>query len=225
MNRCVSLLATLLLLAISTAAQQYPIVVLTAKGSQFYEEADILAYSGLTADKTKPVSLKEVEEAAGKIANSGVFKTVGYTHSKVPGGMNVEFVVTDNDEDQFLPADFENIVWLSPEELSAEVHKRVPLFRTHVSLSGTITDEVAAAVTAILADRGVKAHISASPYSKTGGTPDEMRFTIDDRTIVIGKVEFPGASAAFAPQLQELGKSSKVSAISEAPCGHLRNTI
>jgi hypothetical protein len=147
-----------------------------------------------------------VEAAAAKIAHSGIFKTVGFQHTKVPGGMKVDFAVTDNDEDQFLPANFENIVWFSPQELADEVHKRVPLFRTHVSMSGTITGEVIAAIGDLLVAKGVKAHVSANPFTKVSGTPDEMQFTIDDRTIVIGKVEVIGASRAFAGPLQELAK-------------------
>jgi outer membrane protein assembly factor BamA len=206
MKRSLYLIATVILLATSVVAQQYPIVVLRATGSRFYEEADILSYSGLTVDKTKEVALEQVKEAAEKVANSGVFKTVGYQHSKVPGGMKVELQVTDNDEDQFLPANFENIVWLSPEQLAEEIHGRVPLFRTHVSLSGTITDDVAKAISAILAERNVKSHVSANPYTKVAGTPDEMQFTIDDRTIVIGKVEIVGASSKFSAPLQETAR-------------------
>ncbi len=203
-KRSIALIAAVLSVVVFADAQQYPIVALHASGSQFYEEADILAYSGLVADKI--VSLEEVKAAAGKIAHSGVFKTVGFQHSQVPGGMKVDFAVADNDEEQFLPANFENIVWFAPQELANEVHRRVPLFRTHVSLSGTITDEVIAAISEILAEKGVKAHVSASPFTKVSGTPDEMQFTIDDRNIVIGKVEVIGASPEFAGKLQDLAK-------------------
>ncbi len=185
--------------AITAAAQQYPIIELKATGSEFYPEKDILAYTGLTVDKTKEVPLTRVRDAAQKIVNSGVFKEVSYSHIKAPNGMRVEFKLTDRDEADFVPANFQNIVWLSEEELAAELHKRVPLFTTHVPLSGSLSDEVAEALTQILAERNIVAHISAAPYVKPGSaTPDEMHYTADDRTVTIGKVEAQGVSAPFA---------------------------
>jgi outer membrane protein assembly factor BamA len=206
MKRSRVLIVLLSIIAPVVLAQQYPIAELRATGSQFYEEADILSYSGLTVNNDRAVSLEAVKDAAAKIANSGVFKTVSYQHTKMPGGMKVVFLVADNDEDQFIPANFENIVWYSPEELAAQVHQRVPLFRTHVSLSGTITKEVTDAIADILAQRGVKAHVSAEPFTRNSGTPDEMRFVIDDRNIVIGRAEVTGAAPEFASQMQTILK-------------------
>jgi outer membrane protein assembly factor BamA len=182
----------------AAAAQQYPIVELNASGSEFYPEKDILAYSGLAVDKTKPIPLSEVLSAAQKIVNSGVFKEVSYQHTKIPGGMRVTFLLKDKEEEEFVPASFQNIVWLSAEELAKELHERVPLFTTHVPLSGSLKDEVAAALKDILAARNVSAHISAEAFTKTSGTPDEIQFSADDRTVMIGRVEATGVSPTFA---------------------------
>jgi hypothetical protein len=190
--------------ALEAAGQQYPIVELKATGSEFYPEKDILAYTGLTVSKTKEVPLTEIRNAAQKIVNSGVFKEVSYTHTQAAGGMRVEFKLVDRDDADFVPADFQNIVWLSGEELAAELHQRVPLFTTHVPLSGALSDEVAAAVKQILEERGVPAHISAAPYLKPGSTtPDAMHYLADDRSVTVGKVEAEGVSPPFAGPVAE----------------------
>lgn len=178
--------------AVAAQAQQFPIVELTEEGSQRYPAEDILAYSGLKVDKSVPVTLRAVEEAAQRLVSSGAFDYVKYEHVKAPGGMAVKFTVTDHGDDQFLPVDFENIVWFSAAALREELHRRVPLFAEKTALGGDLSNELAAAVQAMLAEKGIKGHVSAGLVAHPDPKDNAVQMVLDDVQILIAEVRTPG---------------------------------
>ncbi|MEO5936564.1 MAG: hypothetical protein ABIP81_05065, partial [Terriglobales bacterium] len=119
------LVLTLIIATASAHAQQYGVAELRATGSQRFAEQDILRASGIERGK-RAIPLSEVKDGATKLLGTGVFKEVMYKHSAVASGMKVEFTVKDAEE--FVRADFDNIVWLPLPELITELDKRVPLF-------------------------------------------------------------------------------------------------
>jgi outer membrane protein assembly factor BamA len=188
----------LALLAAPLAAQQYPIVELHANGSELFDEAEITAYAGLKVDKQTPVAVTAVRDAAQRLVQSGAFKTVAFVHSAVAGGMKVEFQVTDKADDQFLKADFSNLVWFTPAEVEEGVKARVPLYNGYIPLDGALQDEVRDALTAMLADEDVHGHVGSSLlFPLNEGPAEAMMFTVEDVRIVLARVEVPGASEAF----------------------------
>jgi outer membrane protein assembly factor BamA len=189
-----------MLLSVCALAQQYPIAELRATGSKRFAEADILRASGLEKGK-REVPLAQVKDAASKLLGFGTFTEVSYKHTAIAGGMKVEFAVKDTEE--FVPADFDNIVWLPLPELSAELHKRVPLFSGELptSTSGNLADEVAAALQGLLNERGVKTTISFVMASKRDAAMTSYVFTADEAEVKMGSLTVTGASAAFTPKL------------------------
>src|SRR4051794_34247705 len=90
-GRKLIILLAVLALAVSADAQKYPIVKLTATGSERFLAEDILRSTGLTENRTKEIPLTAVQAAAEKLNASGVFAEVKYKHTEAPGGMKVEF--------------------------------------------------------------------------------------------------------------------------------------
>src|SRR4051812_20022324 len=116
-RRSISLFALIAVALSSASAQKYPIAKMTATGSERFLAEDILRSTGLAENKTVEVPLTAIEAAAEKLNASGAFAEVKYKHTASPGGMKVEFELVDKDDDQFVPCDFENIVWLPEAEL------------------------------------------------------------------------------------------------------------
>src|SRR5437763_15496576 len=90
----------------SQSAPAYPIVKLTETGSERFTPEQVIAYTGLKVDKQRPVSLEDVKLAAQRLAASGVFKEVRYTHRGMaagPGvlGIAVDFIVEDQSDNVF----------------------------------------------------------------------------------------------------------------------------
>jgi outer membrane protein insertion porin family len=190
-------------LALPLVAQQYPIVSLRTTGSERYESKQIVAATNLKEDITTPIPLTQVRDAAQRLAASGVFKEVNYRHTTMAGGMRVEFIVKDNDEEQFVPAAFENFVWFAPDELEAELRKRLALYNGDVSLSGNQRDEIAGTLKEMLATKGVDGHVSSEPRMHlASGEPDAVLFKVDNITVTIARVDFPGASTEILKLLE-----------------------
>jgi outer membrane protein assembly factor BamA len=206
----IRLLLTVFVLSLVSAAQQHPIVGLEASGSERYKPAEIIAATGLKADIGKPVSLAAVRDAAQRLVDSGVFSDLSYRHTAATGGMNVQFIVKDKAADQFLPAVFENVVWLSDSELGDQLRKRLPLFRGDVPLDGRLGDEVADAVAQILKQHNVDAHVTSTQSCVSGEPHCTRNFTIDNIEIDTAELNIAGAPAEIAAEVQQAAKDSIV---------------
>lgn len=187
---------------------QYPIAELVTSGSERYDADDILKFTGLKKDKTIETPLDDVKAAAQKLVDSGVFTEVNYKHVASTGGMKVEFIVGDKDDDQFIKCDFANIVWLPEDQLLIELHDRVPLFNGTVPRDGTLADDVAKALQTLLKERGVNANVGDEHVDAINGDPstEAMTYSVVDVDIRITKVELAGASTAMQAEAESVSK-------------------
>jgi outer membrane protein assembly factor BamA len=197
------LFAALVFACCFAAAQQYPILDITASGSKRYTSAEIIAYTGLKKDISKPVPLERVRDAAQKLVNSGVFSNVGYRHTAATGGMTVLFTLQDKSADQFLPIAFENIVWRSDDELRAAIEKRIPLFHDDVPLEGQLANEVATAISDDLKTAGVEAHVTSEQSCVSGQERCLRRFSVDNLQIITTTVDAAGAPPEVANEVRQ----------------------
>jgi outer membrane protein assembly factor BamA len=190
------------------ASKGYPIAVLTATGSERYDAEDILKATGLKADKNFSTSLEAVKAAAQQLVDSGVFAEINYKHTALPGGMKIEFVLGDKDDDQFMKCDFANIVWLPERDLLIELHDRVPLFNGTVPRGGTLPDDLAKALQALLKERGLNVNVENEHVDAINGDPatEMMTYRVADMEIKIAKVEVSGASEAMQTEADATSK-------------------
>lgn len=196
------LLATIFVFASAGShGQQFAVAELRATGSQRFAEQDILRSTGLAKGK-QTIPISQVKDAAAKLLGSGAFKEVSYKHSAVPTGMKVEFAVRDADE--FVHADFENIVWLPLPELIKELNQRVPLFNGQLPKhpGGSLQEDVAAALQGLLNERGVKTTVSYAACGPREGITEAYVYSADGVEIKIGQLNLAGASSAFSPLLE-----------------------
>jgi outer membrane protein insertion porin family len=183
----------------SSAQQRYKIADLRALGSQRYSSAEVTAASGL--QKGREFTLDEVKASAQKLIASGVFAEVAYRHSAAQSGMQVQFTVKDAVE--LLKVDFENLVWIPPQELSAQLRQRVPLFKGFTPFEGTLNDDLSAALQEILGTAGVKGHVSYRMQAVPGQKIRSLYFIVDDVDVKIAQVKIIGASTAFDTEVQK----------------------
>ena len=200
------LIYLLLLPSSALFAQAYPIVEIRVTGSEVYEPPEVIAYTGLKVDRKAEVPLDQIQAAAQKLAQSGVFQTVDYKHLKTQGGMLVQFTLTDHPQDQFVKAQFQNLVWIAPEELKTELEKRLPLYNGEVPLTGTLADEVGREVETLLAAKGVTAHVAHEFTPRTPESAPVAKYSVEDVNIVVASVEAPGTSPELLPEAQAAAK-------------------
>lgn len=186
----------------------YPIVELTASGSARFDAEEILKATGLQKNKDLPTPLDDVKAAAQKLIDTGVFTEVNFKHSAAPGGMKVEFLVADKDDNQFMKADFANIVWFTDQDLLVELHDRLPLFNGTVPRTGTLADDVTKALQAALKEKGVNGNVASEHQDPLNSDPstEAMIYRVADIDLKIDKVELSEDSPELQSEAEAVSK-------------------
>lgn len=188
---------TTLLLATLLAAQSQPgpstslhLAAVKLTGSQRYTAKDVEVATGLHGGQQ--VRLQDLMDAARKLGKSGVFLLVDYEFVSTPAGIEVTFKALDNLE--LARPLFENLVWLSPEDLDRTIRKSVPLYKGEVPGAGTMSNEIADVLQDSLRERGVISKIAIEPRGAPGKTLSAVAFRAADVNPVVDSVRFTGVS-------------------------------
>lgn len=157
-------------------------------GSKRFAEADIIRASGLKLGRD--TSLADLQRASSKLAGSGVFTAVNYRYTTSGPEMTVEFDVED--EPQFLPCVFTNFIWFTEDELLSDLHSRLPLFSGEVPVAGDLSDQVSAALVALLREKGIEGRVIYTTKAHLGGPVEGMAFMVEGVKIHLRAVHFTG---------------------------------
>ncbi|HKF24072.1 MAG TPA: POTRA domain-containing protein [Candidatus Angelobacter sp.] len=181
------------------AEPRYHLVRIVATGSNRYSSEDVARASGLTVNTQ--VTMDDLQNAASRLGTCGVFSTVQFLYKPVAGtrdGVEANFQVKD--AEKFLPAAFENIIWLSDQDLQQQLHQSLPLYAGLVPLSGTMADDISAALTKLLTAKGLPSQVSYMVYADFGRPPSAYKFKVENAGLNVAEVRVSGA-ARMAPDL------------------------
>jgi outer membrane protein insertion porin family len=186
-----------LLPAMAGAADHFNLARIVVTGSQRYREDDLVRATGLAV--STQVTADDLQNAANRLGNSGAFASVQFLFKPVVGGKGVEADFQVTDAEKYLPAVFENLVWFSDQDLREAVHQAVPLFKGELPTSGSMSDDVSAALTKFLASKGLPSEISYIMSATFGGLPTGYKFKVANANLKVRDVALVGA-AHMAPE-------------------------
>src|SRR5581483_4939682 len=212
MRQCLVLVAICAALSVSVAPQSTPkratepsgsltLVAAHISGSKRFSESDVIAEAGLKIGAA--VTAEDLKTAAERLNETGAFKTVEYKYSFSTRGMIAEF--TTEDADQFVPARFDNFVWLPPKALTEKIHDDVPLFNGEVPVRGGLPDEVAASLRTLLTKAGSQGTVNYQ-LTEAQNAIAAVTYTVEDVRIDVHSIHFPGAPPDVAPLLETAAK-------------------
>lgn len=184
-----------------------------------YSQEDLLKASGLKVGAD--ISPEGFQNAATTLSQSGVFSQVKYSFN----GAEAEYELADNPN--LVMCRFENLVWISDQELLSELTRRVPLFNGTLPLTGDLATNVGKAIEVGLKERGIVATISSMPAANLNGPVSAIVFSAVTPKVVIADIEFSGASPAQIPNLQKavaplLGTEYRESMLEDFSTNNLR---
>jgi outer membrane protein assembly factor BamA len=168
------------------------LVKIVVTGSKRYAQEDLVRATGLAVNTR--VTQDDLQNAANRLGTSGAFASVQFVFKPATGIRGVEADFTVTDAAQFLPTTFDNFVWFSDSELQSLVHQAVPLFDGTVAASGTMADEVKAAVANILTGRKLPAEVSYMMAAEMGRPPSACRFKVENAGLKVSAFHFAGAT-------------------------------
>jgi outer membrane protein insertion porin family len=184
------------------ALAQYTIAKVVFDGKMPYSQADLEAASGL---KHGDHLTKDVLQAtAQRLVDTGAFGDLQATLDGPVKAVSVIFKVKPVDDSRTLAVGFENFVWWQRDELTTEIHRRVPLFNGSLPEAGSLQQTVHDALQQMLTEKQVTATLSAKIYDAVPGSPARtIEYRIEAPEIQLHSIKLAGVSE---DQMSEIGK-------------------
>ena len=171
----------------------YKLIALKVTGTARYTDKEILAASGLQIGQNAADG--DFKEAVRRLGDSGLFSDVVYSYSSSSAGTRLELQLADTDKSKLVPAHFENFVWFTDDELRTALQRHVPLFKQLLPLAGNLPDRVSEALQAILTEKQFPGRVDfLRNEGELGGALSAIDYRVEEVSIRIRGVEFPGAS-------------------------------
>lgn len=189
-------LSTLLLLSSFPAlAQTYTPKTIRVEAPPVVDIAEALRIAALPTNV--PLTKQQIETALQRLADTGLFSDVGYTVDSAA----LVIKLTPSASSQLQPAHFSNFIWWQPTELESLLEARVPGYHGMLPLGGTLTDQVQAALFALLKTKGVDATIDVR---QTGSSAESVTLSIVNPAIIIGDLHLQNPVPALEPGLTKI---------------------
>jgi outer membrane protein insertion porin family len=175
------------------SAAPYKLIALKVTGTARYTDTEILAASGLQMGQNAADG--DFKEAVQRLGDSGLFSNVVYSYSSSSAGVRLELQLADVDKNKLVPAQFENFVWFTDDELLTALQRSVPLFKQLLPLTGNLTERVSEALQALLTAKQFPGRVDfLRNAEESSDTLNAIVYRVEEVTIRIRGVEFPGAS-------------------------------
>jgi outer membrane protein assembly factor BamA len=182
----------------TAAAQTYFPDTISFSGSTLSQE-QLLAYTGL---RPGSVTKEQMQAASDKLTRTGLFIRAIYELDDDV----LRYTLTPSPA--VLPVRYDNFPWWDAKTLNALVAQKVPLFGGAVYPGGPMRQQVLDALTELVAAKGVRAKIGATPVGDAQRTMIATAFHIDSPPVVIASLTVEGAGAAWADSIREIENSA-----------------
>ncbi len=181
----------------------FKLVSIRVTGTKRYTPDQIKAATGLQLGQT--VSEDDFKAVSRHLGETGAFSDVAYAFQYSSEGAKLDIQIAD--ANQFVPARFDNFVWLTDQELLQKLQARVPLFNGELPVAGNLADQVADALQALVTERNLQGKADYLRYAPQDGPITAFVFTVGGPAVHIRNVEFAGAAAPELPLLQAAAKA------------------
>lgn len=179
-------------------ASAFKLIAIKVTGNNRYTPEEIIDATGLQVGQT--THEEDFKKASQQLGETGAFTNVAYGFQFSPEGTKVDLQITENDK--FVPARFDNFVWLSDQELLQQLHTRVPLFKGQVPVAGNLPDQVSDALQALVIERKINGRADYLRSGPEDGAIEAIDYTIVGPKIHVGNVEFAGGDTDQMSPLQ-----------------------
>lgn len=198
-RQIVLLLLCIPLLVTPLHAQTAKLAQVKVTGSNKFPEAQIAAASGLKTGE--PLSKDDIQAAANRLAELGLFANVRYRFTSQDDKVTVEFTLEDAPT---VPVLFDNFTLFSDAELSQQLKDAVVLFDGAAPEQGSILDAMTEALQQFLAQHGIKAVVERTFLAGPGDSGMIQRFEMKGVAgLKVSALQFGDTLAAESKKLAE----------------------
>jgi outer membrane protein insertion porin family len=165
------------------------------RGAPEYSDAELLSAAGLK--KGVVLGYSDMQDYSKRLMDTGVFATMAFKFD----GQDLIFTLTPSTD--LYPIRLENLPLTPGADLDSKLHERIPLYHGKVPAEGGLTDDVRAALEKMLAEKGLKATVTATA-SVTQGKAGFVSFSIASPPVLVGEIRVGSNSATLEPGAQDI---------------------
>jgi len=203
-NHLLVLLFVLTTASVITAAQDGRVIArIEFEGLQQTKPEEALATSGLKTDQ--PFKVEDIDDAAQRLLDSGIFKQIGYRTRTVGNKVTITFQVEEARSGDS-PVIFDNFIWFTEEQLMDAVHREVPSFAGRAPNEGKMPEAIARALQQLLAERKIPGTVEYKASQDLEGHMLGHVFTVTGIKMPICTLHFPGAQNVSEAKLVDTSK-------------------
>jgi outer membrane protein assembly factor BamA len=169
-----------------------------SEGLKSIPAAQVVAISGL--QEGAQVGREDLQSAADKLVQSGLFAHVRYNFQTRPDGLLVTFHV---DEAERIPAYFDNLPWFTDGELNDAIRKKLPFYDGTLPGAGAVVDQASDAISEFLAAHGLQAAVEHQPVANPNGDGNVQQFHIEGGSLKIAHLEFGDPALNTSQAIQQ----------------------
>jgi Surface antigen variable number repeat len=173
------------LFAQTSASPTSKLEVVSLVGYKTIPSADILGLTGLQVGAD--VSREDLQAAADRLVQSGLFASVKYNFQSKPDGVAVTFTLK---EAPLIPIFYDNFPWYDDSELNDAIRKKLPFYDGKLPPAGSVVDEAAAVITGFISARGIEATLEHQVLANPVGDGDVQEFHLQGAGLQIASIEF-----------------------------------
>jgi outer membrane protein insertion porin family len=169
------------------------------EGLKTFPEAQVIALSQL--EKGSQVGKAELQAAADRLLQTGLFAKVNYSFQTRADGLTVTFQL---EEARRVPVYFDNLPWFTDGELGDVIRKKAPFFDGTLPEAGAVVDLATDAVKDLLASHQLNVTVEHQLLANPLGEGNVQEFHVEGAAFFIASVEFsdPALSASHVVQQQ-----------------------
>ena len=152
--------------ALSVAQDPRVIARIEFEGLKQIASTEALATSGLTINQ--PFKVEEVDAAAQRLLDSGIFRQIGYRTRTTGNKVTVTFQVEEASGGD-APVVFDNFIWFTDDQLMEAVRREVPAFTGRAPGTGKMIEAITRALQQLLTENKIPGTVEYLASQDMGG--------------------------------------------------------
>jgi outer membrane protein insertion porin family len=167
-------------------------------GLQKFPQDQVIAASGLKTGEV--VTAAQIQDATNLLAALGIFSAVNFRYTSKGNAIDLEFQVK---EAPTYPISFDNFPWFTSAEIGDAIRSQVGLFTGEAPDSGTMIDEMTAALENLLSSKKISGSVAHQLIGMPVGDGMETQFRVEGVPLRVQSVKIGDPIAANSERLRD----------------------